>query len=98
MPKSIALGIKLVMENWPVSKKCYTVTKNPLLISKSLSEFTSLDVLMAERIVTMSISNSKGAQRIGWSGSLREKDMGPRFPYPKSCSHPRSLYPQFVFI
>lgn len=76
----------------------HTITKNPLLISKSLSGPTSLDILIAEHIVTVPITNLKGAQRIGWSGSLREKDMGSGLPYPKFCTHPRSLYPQFVFI
>lgn len=76
----------------------HTVTKNPLLISNSLSGPTSLDVLIAEHIVTVSISNSNGAHKIGWSGSLREKDMGSGLPYPKSCTHPRSIYPQFVFM
>lgn len=75
----------------------HTVTKNPLLISSSLSGPTSLDVLIAEHIVTVPISNSNSAQKIGWSGS-REKDISLGLPYPKSRTHPRSLYPQFVFI
>lgn len=65
MPKLIAL----VMENWPVSKKMFhTITKNPLLISKSLSGPTSLDVLRAEHIVTVPISNLKDIpkDRVEW--------------------------------